>query len=308
MTARTAHDFLDVHLNVYWLRPESALWDAIASAVISRAEFLSPSVDVGAGNGIFSFITAGGAFSLGYDWYRNVDPTGFWQNKDIYDTFERSPDRSSIEKPPDYKIDYAVDAKESLLRQAAGLDFYRETRLADADKRWPFEDGSVRTIFSNILYWLQSADHSLREIHRILQHGGRALLCLQDHRFKDHCISYRWREKNSELLRLLNRGRTESSYWTTSYDEFSALARRIGFRVADHAAYLSPLTLRAWDIGLRPLSPVLIKMVKLLSETDRDAIKIEWMDTCRPFLNELLTIDSESSEQGGYHFFTLEKI
>ncbi len=308
MNARSAHDFVDAHLNVYWLRPEAALWDAIASAVISRADFESPSVDIGAGNGIFSFITAGGAFSLGYDWYRNVDPAGFWQNKDIYDAFERSPDATVIVRCPDYQIDYAVDAKESLLRQAAGLRFYRETRLADADGPWPFDDQSFQTVFSNILYWLRSPEHSLREIHRILRPGGQALLCLQDHRFKEYCVSYRWQEERSELLRLLNRGRSESSYWTTSYEEYAALAKGIGFRVADHVTYLSPMTLRAWDIGLRPLSPVLIRMTRMLSEEDRQSVKTEWMEICRPFLTEMIDLDSRSSEQGGYHFFCLEKL
>ena len=85
-------------------------------------------------------------------------------------------------------------------------------------------------------------------------------------------------------------------------------ARTFVTGVADHVAYLSPLTLQAWDIGLRPLSPPLIKMVKLLSESDRAAIKTEWMEVCRPFLAELLTLDAQSSGQGGYHFFCLEKI
>lgn len=307
MTGRSAHDFVDPHLNVYWLRPEAVLWDAIASAVISRFEFVSPSADVGAGNGIFSFITAGGAFSKSYDWFRNVDPAGFWAEKDIYDTFEQSP-KGSIAKTPDFEIDVAMDAKESLLQQAAGLGFYRTTRVGDAAQRWPFEDGSLQTIFSNMLYWLPSAEEPLREIHRALRKGGRALLCLQDHQFKEHCFSYRWKERGSELLRLLNRGRAESSYWTTSESEYAALAKKVGFRVADHATYLSPLTLRAWDIGLRPLSPVLIRMVKTLSEADRDSIKSEWMDICRPFLRELVELDAQSRERGGYHFFCLEKI
>jgi SAM-dependent methyltransferase len=308
VSAKAAEEFIEAHLNVYWLRPESALWDAIASSVISRADFVAPSLDLGSGNGIFSFITAGGAFSSAYDWYRNVDPTGFWQNKDIYDTFERAPDATSIARKPDYTITCAVDAKESLLKQASGLGFYDSTQVADADARWPLEDGSFKTIFSNILYWLKSPEHSLREMHRVLQRGGRALLCLQDHQFKDLCVSYRWRQKNSELLRILNRGRTESSYWTTSYDDYSALAKKCGFRVADHVTYLSPLTLQAWDIGLRPLSAPLIKMVKMLSESDRDAIKAEWMSVCRPFMQELLALDARSKDAGGYHFFCLERI
>ena len=86
-----SQSFLDAHLNVNWLRPESVLWDAVASTVISEFPILSPSLDFGSGNGIFSFITAGGTFSPEYDWYRNADPTGFRQNRDIYDSFQFSP-------------------------------------------------------------------------------------------------------------------------------------------------------------------------------------------------------------------------
>src|SRR5438093_4598760 len=101
----SSQSFLDAHLNVSWLRPESALWDAIASSIISQFPIQSPSLDLGSGNGMFSFITAGGDFSIDYDWYRNVDTKGFWDNKDIYDSFVASPMQSAIIKKPAYRID-----------------------------------------------------------------------------------------------------------------------------------------------------------------------------------------------------------
>jgi SAM-dependent methyltransferase len=302
------HGFLDAHLNVGWLRPESALWDAIASSVVSQFPMASPSLDLGAGNGIFSFITAGGAFSPEYDWYRNVDPRGFWANEDIYDTLLAPPREAWVASRPESGIDCALDAKPNLLRQSKSLKFYRNVAVANANHPLPFHEGSFQTVFSNILYWLDSFDASLKEIRRVLRAGGRALLCLQDHKFKEYCISYRWRELNSEVLRLLNRGRSESSLWTISYSELMALAKGIGFKVVTHSYYLSPLTLRAWDIGLRPLSPVLIKMVGKLSEADRLLIKSEWIETLRPFLSELYELDRKSNEQGGYHFVCLEKV
>jgi len=77
--------------------------------------------------------------------------------------------------------------------------------------------------------------------------------------------------------------------------------------VVSHAYYLSPLTLKAWEIGLRPLSPVLIKMANKLTAADRLAIKAEWMAILRPFLAELYELDRKSPEPGGYHFVCLEK-
>lgn len=283
------------------------MWDAIASAVISRFPVLSPSLDLGSGNGIFSFITAGGVFTIEYDWYRNVDPRGFWQNRDIYDCYQAAPRGAWIARQPSYRIDCALDAKPSLLHQAGGLDFYRMTVAANANHRLPFKDESFQTVFSNMLYWLESPEVAFREVRRVLRSGGKAILCLQDPKFREYCISYQWRDRGSRLLQLLNRGRDECNKWTISYSELLTLARSLDFKVVLHSCYLSPLTLRIWDIGLRPLSPVLIRLIQTLSESDRQSIKSEWIDTVRPFLIELYQLDMKGQEQGGFHFVCIEK-
>jgi len=48
-------------LNVEWLRPESAFWNAIAAYALQgcRYEVERPALDLGAGNGLFSFTAAG---------------------------------------------------------------------------------------------------------------------------------------------------------------------------------------------------------------------------------------------------------
>jgi SAM-dependent methyltransferase len=303
---RPSDEFIDPHLNVSWLRPESGLWDAIASSVISRFDFSPPALDLGCGNGIFSFITAGGNFSLDFDWYRNVDPQGFWENRDIYDTFCTF-DQKWIIRKPRYRIAVGADAKSNLLKQARSLGLYEHTVLFDGNRTLPFQAETFQTVFSNILFWLDSAEHSFAEIWRILRPGGSALICLQDHRFKEHCQSYQWQKLNSEVLRLLNRGRSLSNLWTVSYDDLVNLARKSGFDVAFHTYYLSPLTLKIWDIGLRPLSPLLLKMVGRLTEEDRLSIKSEWLETLRPFVRELFDLDVHSNEQGGFHFVCLVK-
>ncbi len=301
-------DFLEEHLQVQWLRPESALWDAIASRVIaSQGSFDSPSLDMGSGNGIFSFITAGGSFSPEYDWYRNADPGGSRQPRDLYDCFFAGPGPGSITRRPRYRIDCALDAKANLLRQAEGLEFYRRRIAADANRPLPFPDGSFQTVFSNMLCWLASAEAALREIHRVLRGGGRAWACLPTPRFKKYCASFRWREENSELLRLLNRGRSDAIRWTISRRELEALARTLRFRVVCHSTYLSPLTLRIWDVGFRGLSPVLLRMVSKLGRADRLSIKQEWVETFRPFLRELYEMDQASRAPGGYQWIGLEK-
>ncbi len=79
------------------------------------------------------------------------------------------------------------------------------------------------------------------------------------------------------------------------------------FKIVAHNYYLSPLTLRIWDVGLRPLSPVLIKMVQKFDECSRLEIKSEWIETVRPFLQELLLLEEQNQDCGGFHLVCLEK-
>ncbi|MBI2104111.1 MAG: methyltransferase domain-containing protein [Candidatus Omnitrophica bacterium] len=281
---------LDAHLNVHWLRPESALWDAIASSVVARAELPPPSLDLGCGNGLFSFITAGGRFSPEYDWYRNVDLERAGEGGDLYDALGTLPRRAWITEEPRHQFDWGLDAKATLLEQAKALGFYRQTALADANGRLPWPDESLQSVFSNMLYWLTSAEAALRELRRILRPGGRAWLCLPDPAFLACCTR-----------------RRDAVRWTVSAEEWEALAARTGFRAISATRYLSPLTLKVWDIGLRPVAGVLIKMVHRLSEADRLALKLEWMDCVRPFLWELYEQDQREPRSGGFHFVGLEK-
>jgi len=307
MSKTNQTDLLRTHLNVKWLRPESALWDAIASILISKYEIVPPSLDLGCGNGIFSFITAGGDFSIDYDWYINVaDTREFWENRDIYDTYTLS-SAKYITVKPGYSFTYGLDHKLNLLNQAKNLSFYENTLEYNANLALPFDDRKFKTVFSNILYWLNDPTYTLGEIYRILDTGGSALLCIPNSNFFDYCVTYRWKETNSELLRLLNRGRSESMHRTFSYKEFVGMSRNVGFEVSDHGYYLSPLTLNIWDIGLRSLSPHLIKMTNCLTPDERRNIKKEWMETLMMLIDPLFQMEMANKIEGGFHLFVLNK-
>lgn len=300
-------EFLKNHLNIWWLRPESALWDAIASATISQSNIETPSLDLGCGNGLFSFITAGGQFSEDYDWFMNVDAEGFWDNNDIFDIDREIVISDQIIKKPRYKFTWGLDHKINLLNQAKKLDFYEKLVLHDANDTLPFPDESFKTVFCNILYWLKNPETALNEISRILEDGGRALLCIPNSNFYDYCESYRWKEKQSDLLKILNRGRSDNMFWLTNRKDFSTLAKRNDLSVVRHQYYLSAYTLKIWDFGLRPFSPYLIFMTNKLSVTERKEVKVEWMNGVYNLLLQLYLKDKAWKGVGGFHFFELEK-
>lgn len=301
------NNFLKNHLNVWWLRPESALFDAISSTVISQCEMVPPSIDLGCGNGIFSFITAGGSFSLDFDWFINVD----FSKQDIYNASKKTRVSKYIKKKPKQKFDWGVDIKPNLLNIAKDLNFYKNLKVWDLNKRFPFEEESFKTVFSNILYWLKNPEVVLKEIYRILMKRGKAILCLPNENFYKFCPSYRWKEfKNPlerELMRTLNLDRGQHILHYFTYRKFSLMANKIGFSKVKVISYLSPLTLRVWDVGLRSLSRPLIRMVNKLNPRERRRIKSEWMDTCMKYLRLLYEMDFRYRGKRGFYLFMLQK-
>ena len=80
-------DLLKKLLNVFWLRPETALFRAIDLMQLSHYEFTKPMLDLACGNGIFSFIAMGGEFGLSFDMFRAVKESGeFFSGEDIYNS------------------------------------------------------------------------------------------------------------------------------------------------------------------------------------------------------------------------------
>lgn len=56
-------DVLKNFLNAYWLRPETALWRTLDVESMKGFEFAAPSLDLGCGDGTFSFIRGGGEYT-----------------------------------------------------------------------------------------------------------------------------------------------------------------------------------------------------------------------------------------------------
>jgi SAM-dependent methyltransferase len=301
------YDFLEPHLNVAWLRPESALWDVIASQQISQYQIIAPSLDLGCGNGIFSFITAGGKFTSDYDWYRNINTSDFWDNSDVYDVCVTNELDEFIAEKPKYSFTYALDHKPNLIAQAKALHFYENTVVHDANAVLPFPDGFFQTVFSNILYWLQDVRSSLKEIHRVLKPGGKAILCMPTDNFYKNCISYSWQQNGDELLKLVNRGRSDCMHACFSFEEFRKIAQDQGYCIDDHRYYLSPLVLKVWDIGLRPMTPIMISLISKLSQEDRRTFKTEWIKTAGKFLRPILGKEPQNSKESGFQLFVLKK-
>lgn len=82
-------EMLRKFLNAYWLRPETAMWRTLDVESMKNFDFISPSLDLGCGDGTFSFLRGGGEFLDNFDVFLDVDNLDqFFENKDVYDSFK----------------------------------------------------------------------------------------------------------------------------------------------------------------------------------------------------------------------------
>ncbi len=294
------------HLDAYWLRPESALWDCIAARYLGIAlKGRSDIVEIGIGNGFFSFLLFGGRFAPEFDWFYSVNTQGFWNNEDIFDhDSEVSLDRF-VTKAPDIRLSLGLDHKQTLLNQAARLGFVDELLQHDCNQPLP-AGKSYQTAYSNMLYWLNDPIGAMHNIGRALKPGGEFVTVFPNSDFYKHCLSY---VRKDPLWTLLNRGRASHIMWHMDIPEFKRKIREGGvFELKSVTKYLAPSTLRVWDVGLRPISVPLIKMVSALAPETRQEIKAEWCATFEKFAIPLLMDEIESgATAGGYNLVVLKK-
>lgn len=170
------NNVLNAFLNAYWLRPETALWRTVDVESMKEFEFKSPSLDLGCGDGTFSFLRGNGAFDDTYDVFMDVENLDkYYENFDVYNSFHNDT-KVKIKRYADYKIDVGLDHKQNLINKAKKLNLYNKFVLTNANDKLPFEDESFASVFSNIIYWLDNPENTFKEIYRVLVKGG-GMLC-----------------------------------------------------------------------------------------------------------------------------------
>ena len=276
-------DILREFLNAFWLRPEVALIKTHEYMALQRLPFTEPSIDIGCGDGIFSFIAAGGRFGPDFDMYQNVTGTEqFFKGVDVFDHYDEKQFGIDIAQPPQRKITHGLDHKASLIAKASHLGLYENTIVSDANESIPLEDKSVTTAFCNILYILEQLDGLLAETHRILKDDGRFIVQLPEARAEEVMIHHHFEKHAWEWARLIDRNKYATTYPRYHKHErgyWDDLLAKAGFRVAEEVELRPDLVHVMWDIGLRPLFPALMEMYRRLADTDRREVKKVWVDT-----------------------------
>lgn len=266
-------------LSCYWLRPENALWMALRSEVLDDYVFAPPSLDLSCGDGLFSFLHAGGRLDEDFDVFASVGPLEPVRGRhaDIFDHFDENY-APRVVSPPLWRITTGTDLKPALLAKAARLDFYGELVRADHNVELRLEPARYQTIFGNSIYWVRNIERHLADIRRVAASGATVLLQVKLEAMLSYTLSAHRKVLGEAWLDLIGRGRFEC--WPTMGDE-SWWRRRFegaGFEVREVVPFITRTHAHIWDIGLRPIAPLLVRMATAIDPTTRRSIKRDWVE------------------------------
>jgi SAM-dependent methyltransferase len=306
-------NYLQQLLSLHWLRPETALWRVFDCLLATDIPFTGKSIDLGCGDGTLSYIMAGGKIK-DYDVYNHIAALDSFNNgSDIYNKVVDVTTVLNIENDTlRHRYTYGVDHKSGLISKANMIrDFYGNTLVHDLNQPLPFADASFDTAFSNILYWLDDLDAVLTEWRRILSPSSKLLVAVPNDNFKEKAWLYYKAPHtgHKEYYNFFDRGYNRLIRHTYSASEWKALFERNGFMVSRHIKYLTDPVMEIWNIGTRPLSPLLISMAAQLPPENRSQIKEEWINYFMKFFYPIVAGEFGATPlEGGYafHFFVLE--
>ncbi|MBN1492271.1 MAG: class I SAM-dependent methyltransferase [Phycisphaerae bacterium] len=277
--ARPVADDLRRFLNGYWLRPENAFWMVLRSHVLAPFAMARASIDISCGDGCFMFLHAGGAFDPDFDVFRGVGRLDDVRDghADMFDYVDEAY-RPRIAAPPAWRIDVGTDWKQALLDKAAPLGLYDTLIRHDNNEPLPMADGRFATVYCNSVYWVERVEAFLREIRRITAADGKILLEIKLASILRYTLAGFRDVLGDRWLEIIDRGRAAT--WTSLTDR-ATWERRFaaaGLAIEHAIPFITRTHAHLWDIGLRPIAPMLVKMANALAPDTRRAIKAEWVD------------------------------
>lgn len=300
-------EILKNFFNIYWLRPETAIWRTLDALQLRKIKFSKPIIDIGCGDGIFTFSALGGIIDANYDVYRTMRKTDkFFSGADIHD--QTSNINPKIIKKPKISIDLGLDWKNNLLKKAEKLKIYQKLVKHDANNKLPIKENEFKTVFSNTFYWMDDIEHILRESKRICHDDGKIIIFVPDKKFQKSLIFSNYLSQGHIWAKMLDRGISSNIKHCYTHKEWKTIFSKVGLKIDNHFNYGTEQLVKFWSIGLRPYSPFLIEMGNNLNLKIRTKIKKKLIRDLTPLLKSY--VDFEMSQVGKnncFHLFVLRK-
>ena len=302
------YQVLESFLNLYWLRPEVAIWKTLDVLQMKSIKINSPSIDFGCGDGSFMFTHLGGKTDYNYDVYRTIgNTTNFFEGTDIHD--QKTKIKPKIITKPKHLVTVGLDLKQNLLDKANTLHIYEKVIQHNANYKLPFDDKEFQTVFSNIFYWTKNIEKTLIEAKRICTNTGKLIIFVPDEKFKNLLIYNEFLKSGYKWAKILDRGIYKNgAKHCYTFEKWESIFNKIGLKIITHSNFLTQRFIKIWNIGLRPYSPFLIEMSNKLKFNDRTAIKKRVIKEMMPLLKSYIDYEmTKVGQENCFHMFVLSR-
>lgn len=282
-------------LSLWWLRPENAL--ALASYCIRGADIRPKpnemAVDFACGDGVNTFFKCGGRFDFSFDIFGNsVHPATAKEiaenSIDIFD-YEYELYMPMVSMMPACRYSYGTDHKKKLLNKANKLSFYDNLLHCDLRAESDIPNESIDLAYCNSLYWIPDPEQALKMIAKKMKPGGRLIFdVMTEHRkmLNFESLLPKMTKKWSDLM---NRGRQYNNPGICDEEGWDKIFGYNSMTEIVEKRDIFPTAIAlVWNVGLRPLFPVLNRLSNSLIDEVRHEIKREWIDTVTELLIPLL--------------------
>ena len=271
------------YLNIYFLKPFDAVNDTLTATLIKKYNWEKPYLEIGSGDGMFSYIMHGGSFPLWFDRYLDVD----LKKSDIFDTHSKEK-KIALRRLEKIKILNSVDAKDNHIKKIKHIGFSKSATKSEYEKL-PFKDALFDSIFLYIPHGLKDYELCLKECFRILKSDGRLIVLNYNNNVKNYFLSYnlskKFNNKISDYFKSLDNGRfAEITKLSKTLDNWKMFFEKIGFKVISFKQGLNSTAWKFYDIQTRPILNQLITFFNFFPSVLRTFLKLIWMIAWYPIL------------------------
>ena len=284
-------------LNIYFLKPNDAVNDTITASLLSNFEWSGNFLEIGSGDGMFSYVMHGGKFPIEFDRYRMTD----FQKTDIYDNHQKSILLTS-KKLSGPIIEVAVDAKRAHVEKIREIKFAKNA-VQCAYEKLPFGDKHFDKIFIYTPHGLRDFNDLMNEAVRVLSPCGSMFILVYDSAFR-RAFLCKWLSKKltgklSDYFKFLDNNRYEElTGMSKSRVEWKNHFVSRGLSIEQCFSGLNHFGWMLYDIQTRPMLKHLIIFFSILPKGLRVSVKFLWMIILFPYI---LTCFCFTSNFKSYH-------